>query len=81
MGPYELDDLLQGKEHHHLDKEVGYRMEKGFLPAIYLIEDQYQKYTKNSKKKTRYKKTVNQVQQLGDAYPKQKFSIEKTLCF
>lgn len=51
MGPYELDDLLQGKEHHHLDKEVGYRMEKGFLPAIYLIEDQYQKYTKNSKKK------------------------------
>lgn len=50
MGPSELDDLLQGKGHHHLDKEVGYRMEKGFfLPAIYLIEDQYQKYRKNSK--------------------------------
>lgn len=32
-----------------LDKAVGYRMEKDFLAAIYLIWDQYPKYIKKSK--------------------------------
>jgi hypothetical protein len=36
MGLQETKKILQGKEHHHLDKVAAYRM-KRFLPTPHLI--------------------------------------------
>lgn len=65
-----------------LDKAVGYRMEKDFFSSYISNMGSISKIYKEVKKQLDIQKQpVNQVQQRGGTYPKQKFSIEKTLCF